>query len=80
MTTVPGVLGFTDVLKSAVAFPAIMVLPDGFGQLYIGELGQVEGGDWDIGVLVLVRFDRDPCIIGVDCLILVRVHMGEKGS
>ena len=80
LTAVPGVLRLADILKSAVAFSAIMVLPDGFSQFYIGELGQVEGGDRDIGVLVLVHFDRDPGIIRVDCLVLVRVHGGEKGS
>ena len=80
LTAVPGVLRFADVLKSTVVSPAIMVLPDGFGQLYIGELGQVEGGDRDVSVLVLVHLNSDPSVVGVDGLIILRVYMGEERS
>ena len=79
LTTVPGVLRLVDVLKSAVALSAIMVLSDSFSQLYTGELGQMEGSDRDIRILVLVHFNRDPGIIGIDCLVFVRVHPGHEG-
>ena len=78
LMTVPGVLRLVDVLKSAVAFSAIMVLSDSFSQLYTGELGQMEGGDRDIGILVLIHFNGNPGIVRINGLVFF-THPGYEG-